>query len=156
MSRNGVVGFNLLDDNFSRDASELDISEVGTAFVEKRFQQTIKKNTFKGVARGAMDMSMFRSVDGFYDIITVPPPPNGVTLTPLDNSVRVNWSAAGTNGGSPETGFKVYYGVTGTATNPTIFQDPIVISNPYTTSTTITGLTNGTQYSFKVRTLNDI
>jgi hypothetical protein len=60
MSRNGVAGFNLLDNNFSRDVS--DVSDLGTAL--KRFQQP-KKNVFKEVARGRM--SMPRSVnEGFY------------------------------------------------------------------------------------------
>ena len=70
MSRNGVVGFNILDDNFSRDVSELGISEVA---LEKRYQRPIKKNVFKEVARGAMVMPTFRStmpmlrtVEGFY------------------------------------------------------------------------------------------
>jgi len=104
MSRNGVAGFNILDDNFSRDVSELDISELSSVPLEKRFRQTIKKNVFKEVARGSIEMPLFRSVEGFYannPSRTYPDAPTNVQVTLVNNSIlQVTWDAADTAGGT--------------------------------------------------------
>ena len=79
----------------------------------------------------------------------VPAAPTGVAAQPASQSARVTWTAPAADGDSPLTGYTVtpYIGATAqTATNV-----------PATaTSATITGLTNGTAYTFKVVAKNSV
>jgi hypothetical protein len=77
-----------------------------------------------------------------------PPAPTGVGAVAGNGSATVTWTPAGT-GGSPITSYTVTPFV-GTAA-----QAPIVVSgSPPATSTTVTGLTNGTTYTFTVTASN--
>jgi len=86
MNRNGVAGFNILDDNFSRDASEVAL--------EKRLGRPIKKNVFKEVARGAMAMPMFRTVEGFYGQTFEPPTNVRLTVLPEYGHLLFQWNSS--------------------------------------------------------------
>ena len=75
----------------------------------------------------------------------VPGAPTGVKGSPGDTSVTVSWTA-GSNGGSPITGYTVTSSPTSlgcTATAPA-------------THCTVTGLTNGTPYTFQVSATNGV
>ena len=75
-----------------------------------------------------------------------PGAPTGVTATPGDRSATVSWSAPASNGGAPLTKYTVK------TTGPTgSFSTKDVTSG---TSTTVTGLTNGTQYTITVTATN--
>src|ERR1035437_9065031 len=65
--------------------------------------------------------------------------------------VALSWSAPSSNGGSAITGYNVYEGTTagGESTNPV--NGTTLIG---ATSYTVTGLTNGTTYYFRVRAEN--
>jgi galactose oxidase-like protein/fibronectin type III domain protein/Kelch motif protein len=81
---------------------------------------------------------------------TVPTAPTGVTASPLDTGAGVSW-AAPSNGGSPITSYTVtpYIG--------SVAQPATVVSgSPAPTSANITGLTNGTSYTFRVTATNAI
>jgi hypothetical protein len=79
-----------------------------------------------------------------------PPPAPVVTATAADSSVVVSWTSSG-DGGTPITGYVVnVYAGTGTTALQTL-------SAPATaTSLTVTGLTNGTGYTFDVAATNAI
>ncbi|MCX2750522.1 fibronectin type III domain-containing protein, partial [Arthrobacter sp. MI7-26] len=81
---------------------------------------------------------------------TAPAAPTGVRATAGNASATVSWTAPA-NGGSPITSYAVipHAGATTLA--------PVTVSgNPPATSTTVTGLTNGTAYTFTVTVTNAI
>jgi Domain of unknown function (DUF4082)/Fibronectin type III domain/Bacterial Ig domain len=79
---------------------------------------------------------------------TAPAAPANVSAIPATRSALVNWSTPG-NGGSPITGYRItpYIGAEA--------QPPVNVGAS-TTSTTITGLTNGAGYTFAVAAVNAI
>ncbi|MEW1954755.1 DUF4082 domain-containing protein [Terrabacter sp. NPDC080008] len=81
---------------------------------------------------------------------TVPGTPSGVTATASDSAAKVNWTMP-PDGGSPITSYTVtpYVG--------TSAQTPITVSgNPPSTTATVSGLANGTSYTFKVSATNAV
>lgn len=79
---------------------------------------------------------------------TVPNAPTGLTATRGVSQVALTWTAPAFNGGSTVTGYSVYYSTS--ATGPwTLFASGVT-----TTSSTVTGLTNGTPYWFRVTATN--
>jgi Fibronectin type III domain len=81
-------------------------------------------------------------------IPTAPSAPAGVTATPGNGSATVSWSAPSSNGGSAITGYRITPYMNGTAQTPI----PTGSTNTYT----VTGLTNGTAYTFTVAAINNI
>src|ERR1019366_7718315 len=78
---------------------------------------------------------------------TTPDAPSGVTGVAGITQVTLSWSAPASDGGSPVTGYVVTPSIGGTA------QSPITFSSP-ATSETVTGLSNGTAYTFTVSAIN--
>jgi len=76
---------------------------------------------------------------------TVPGAPTGVSATPGDGRVTLNWTAPSSNGGSVILRYEV------SRDNGVNWVN--VSSN---TSHTFTGLTNGTSYTFRVRAVNSV
>ncbi len=75
----------------------------------------------------------------------VPPdPPTAVTGMPGDQQVTVSWTAPGDDGGTPLTGYTVTASPGGATCT----------STPPTTTCVVTGLTNGTPYTFTVVATN--
>lgn len=74
-----------------------------------------------------------------------PPAPTGVSATGGDTEAVVSWIAPSTNGGSAITGYTV------TAT-----PGGMTVATTGPTTTTITGLTNGTAYTFAVTATNAV
>jgi len=79
----------------------------------------------------------------------VPTPPTGVEARPATSSVRVDWTTPSGDGDSPITGYTITPYIGATAQTP-------VQAGASATSATITGLTNGTTYTFTVRATNGV
>jgi Domain of unknown function (DUF4082)/Fibronectin type III domain/Bacterial Ig domain len=84
------------------------------------------------------------------DSLTAPAAPTGVTATAANASAVLTWSAP-SNGGSPITSYTITPYIGG-APQPT----STVSGSPPATGTTVTGLTNGTSYTFTVTATNAI
>src|SRR5262249_10122481 len=79
----------------------------------------------------------------------VPGAPTGVTATAGNGSATVSWTAPSNNGGSTITKYTVTPFIGSTAQTPVT-----VTGSPPATSTTVSGLTNGTNYTFTVTATN--
>jgi len=87
------------------------------------------------------------------DITALPPPPSGLTATPLaSGTIRVAWQFQPIVNRQNPTGFHVYDG-----TGSVSYTTPVATigyTGPGSYSANITGLTNGTTYLFAVRAYN--
>ncbi|HEU0129749.1 MAG TPA: carboxypeptidase regulatory-like domain-containing protein [Mycobacteriales bacterium] len=83
-------------------------------------------------------------VDTTITVVTTPTAPVGVAVSPGDGSAKVTWQPPADDGHSPLTAFEVRNA-----------QGTVVASTSATARTaTLTGLTNGTTYSFTVNAVN--
>jgi hypothetical protein len=103
--------------------------------------------TFKVKATNGVGSGADSAASGAITPRTVPGAPTGVTGTPGNAAVDVSWTAPASNGGSAITGYTVTPYIGATAQTPVVF-------NSTATTQTITGLTNGTAYTFKVKATN--
>ena len=74
---------------------------------------------------------------------TAPGPPTGVTATPGDAQALINWTAPSSDGGSPVTGYTV-----------TAAPDGNTCAATSVPNCTVSGLVNGTSYTFTVTATN--
>ncbi len=80
---------------------------------------------------------------------TAPGTPTGVAANPAGSQALVSWTAPA-NGGSPITGYKITPFIGSTA------QTPVTVNSGSATAATVSGLTNGTSYTFTVAATNAI
>jgi predicted phage tail protein len=110
--------------------------------------------TLQVAATNVMGISAFSSpsspVTPIYRPPTTPGAPTIGTVTPGDASVTVTWTAP-PDGGSPITGFYVQPFLAGVASGSARF-----VPGTGTTGFTVTGLTNGKAYTFKVQAQNAV
>ena len=97
--------------------------------------------------------SSYNATNYWVDVVfsgtaTTPGAPTNVTASAGDGSAGVSWTAP-SNGGSTITSYTVTPFVGTTAQTPTT-----VTGNPPASNVTVTGLTNGTSYTFKVSATN--
>jgi fibronectin type 3 domain-containing protein len=115
--------------------------------------------TVTGLANGTIYYFMVTAVNGVGEgsgaevravPVTVPGAPTGLAAVPGNGQVALSWAAPASDGGSPVTGYIIYQG-----TSPGGETGTPVKGSPVTgTSCTVTGLTNGTTYYFKVVAAN--
>lgn len=80
-----------------------------------------------------------------------PDAPTGLAGTPSSQQILLNWTAPISNGGASITDYLVEYKLTATSTWST-FSD----GTSAATSATVTGLTNGQSYDFRVSAVNSV
>lgn len=101
---------------------------------------------YVGQQGGSSSLPLWSTPSVFPDPVA-PGPPTDVTAVAGNSTASVSWSAPISNGGSPLTGYVVTPYIGGVA------QTPVVV--PATsTDTTVTGLTNGSAYTFTVAATN--
>jgi len=91
------------------------------------------------------------SLVGTFDYYTVPSAPQSLAVIVGDTQVSVSWAAPADNGGTAITGYYVQY-----ATNSAFTTGVSSLISVSGTSTTVTGLTNGTPYWFRVGARNQV
>jgi fibronectin type 3 domain-containing protein len=115
--------------------------------------------TVTGLVNGTIYYFMVTAVNGVGEgpgaevravPLTVPTAPTGLTAVPGNGQVALSWAAPASDGGSPVTGYIIYQGTSpGGETGTPVKGSPVTA-----TSHTVTGLTNGTTYYFKVVAVN--
>lgn len=81
---------------------------------------------------------------------TGPGPPKRLTAAPGNSHVTLSWAAPASDGGSPVTSYNVYEGTTPG------FEDGAAVTSATGTTATVSGLTNGTTYYFRVAAVNAV
>ncbi len=95
------------------------------------------------------------SVSAALTLPVKPSAPNAPTLTGGNARITATWTAPA-DGGSAITAYHVQHRTSAAGTWSTTDTDNIATINDGTTSSTITGLTNGTSYQVRVRAVNAI
>jgi titin len=83
--------------------------------------------------------------------VTVPTAPLSVVATPGNASISLNWNAPASNGGATITDYEVEYSTNGGST-----WFSFINGTSAATSASITSLTNGTSYTFRVSAVNSV
>lgn len=83
---------------------------------------------------------------------TVPGAPTGLTATSASTQMGLTWTAPASNGGAVITDYLVEYKLASEPTTWTTFSD----GTSTTAATTVTGLTNGLSYNFRVSAINSV
>ena len=127
-------------------------AQPASAFMSAATTETIirlangKIYTFRVAAKNANGISP-QSVPTSPVTVGAPTAPTQVSATPGNSRATLNWTAPASNNGSAITGYVITPYIGTTAQTPRVF-------NSTATSETLSGLTNGTTYTFKVAARN--
>ncbi|MCK9410644.1 MAG: fibronectin type III domain-containing protein, partial [Bacteroidetes bacterium] len=105
--------------------------------------------TFRVAAVNAAGTGNFSTASGSVTPATVPNAPTAVAGTPGNTQVSLTWSAPATNGGAAITDYVVEF-------NNGVSWATFADGTSTSTSATVTGLTNGTSYTFRVSATNSV
>ena len=108
--------------------------------------------TFTVVATNSVGNSSASSASNSVTPATTPGAPTALSGTAGNAQVALTWSAPASNGGASITDYVVEYKLTSEPTTWSIFSD----GTSTTASTTVTGLTNGSAYDFRVSAVNSV
>jgi hypothetical protein len=150
----GTVSFTVKDSGGNSMAGTVGFSSGNTVATFTPASALAGSTTYTATVSGAQNASgtpMSSPFSWSFTTGATPPgAPTGVTATAGNKSATVRWTAPN-NGGSTITKYTVTPFVGSTA------QKPVTVSgSPPATSTTVTGLTNGTTYTFRVSATNAV
>ena len=131
-------------DNFASDVSSFSTSTTSYVFTG----MTNGKTYYVKVRAENATVGVTSSYTALYSAspgVTGMTAPTGLTLTPRNGQVDLSWTAPSNPGASAITDYVIYYATSSTGLYST-FADGVSTS----TSASVTGLTNGTTYFFKV------
>ncbi len=132
------------------------VSPMGTT----PFNDTLTTHTITGLTNGttyrfkvqavnAIGTSAFSGTSNPVIPATVPDAPGNVFATGGNASATISWDPPASNGGIPVTGYVVTPLIDGVPQTPVVF-------NSTATTQTVTGLINGTTYTFTVAAINGV
>jgi hypothetical protein len=151
-----VAGYFAPNGHYSAASSAFGSAGVDNAPLHSPANATSANGVYAYSANSAFPSSSFNATNYYVDVLFAPAPPTGPPSAPTAVSAAaaaskalVRWTAPTNEGGSAITGYTVtpYVGTTA--------QAPVNVSAP-ATSTTLTGLSNGTSYTFKVKATSSI
>jgi titin len=128
---------------FNSSATTGTVTGLSTGFFNS------SRYVFRIQAVNAVGVGQYSAEFGPVWVGKLPNPPTIGPATAGDTSATVSWTAPAANGGPDVTGYVVTPYLSGAAQTPTTF-------NTTATTQTITGLTNGTTYRFRVQAVNTI
>ena len=103
-------------------------------------------------ATGGLQDASNNKVAGFTEsVINRPAKPTGLTLTAGNEKLTASWTAPTATGGSAITGYDVEHKVAGAADSTYV---AVTRADAVALTETITGLTNGVEYTVRVRAVN--
>lgn len=105
---------------------------------------------FRVVAANAAGNGSYSTASSAATPFTTPGAPTSISTTNGDSQVALSWSAPASNGGDALSDYTVQYS-SNSGSTWTTFSDSVSTS----TSVTVTGLTNGTAYTFRVAAVNN-
>jgi titin len=104
---------------------------------------------FRVAAVNAVGSGSYSAASEGVTPVTTPDAPISLTGSAGDAQVSLSWTAPASNGGSAVTDYEVEYSLDGGSS-----WSPFADGTSTTTSATVTGLTNGTSYVFRVAAVN--
>jgi fibronectin type 3 domain-containing protein len=146
-----ITGYNVYEgtsDNFKDTVAAVSTKGTGVTITKLTngttyyFRVTAVNDAGEGPASGAAAATPAAA-------ITAPGVPTGLTATPGNGRVTLSWTAPASDGGAGITGYVIYQGTSpgGESASPA--------ASSKSTGATITKLTNGTTYYFKVAAVNE-
>jgi fibronectin type 3 domain-containing protein len=146
-----ITGYNVYEgtsENFTDGAAAASTEGTGLTITKLTngttyyFRVTAVNDAGEGPASGAASATPAAA-------ITAPGAPTGLTATPGNGRVTLSWTAPASDGGAGITGYVIYQGTSAGGESAS----PAATSKG--TGATITKLTNGTTYYFKVAAVNE-
>jgi Domain of unknown function (DUF4082)/Fibronectin type III domain/Bacterial Ig domain len=151
-----VAGYLAPSGHYSATSSAFGSAEVANRPLHAPANSTSANGLYTYSSSSVFPTSSFNATNYYVDVLFAPTPPTGPPSSPTAVSAaaaaskaQVSWTAPSSEGGGPITGYTVTPFIGSTA------QAPVNVG-PATTSTTLTSLTNGTSYTFKVTATNSV
>jgi hypothetical protein len=149
-----VAGYFAPNGHYSASAAAFTTAGVNNPPLQALSNITSADGVYAYGASSTFPTSSFNASNYWVDVLfapaapTAPEAPEGVTASPASNQALVSWTTPG-NDGSPITGYTItpYIGATA--------QTPVTVGAS-ANNAVVTGLTNGTSYTFKVAATNSV
>jgi hypothetical protein len=147
-----VAGYLAPNGHYSATSAAFSPLGVSNPPLQALANETSANGVYAYSATSTFPSSSFNATNYWVDVLyapsaaSAPEAPEGLTVSPATSQALVSWTAPN-NDGSPITGYTVTPYIGSTAQTP-------VSVGPSAQSTVVTGLTNGTSYTFKVAATN--